>query len=321
MIIRAAHFTVLLVLWLSTPAFANRDCRDLFLSSQDAALLDPSIPRLVTSFAPYGNVRESKVETDGTPEIALADIMGDGQRFERVLRRVFARRGTELLPDELATLNTYIERFGGHALSVGNYGTIDSVPAIDAVHFPRNIKDPVVNISIKSSTSRDRTNAFNFLNGALTKARASLQTNYGHFELTRILGRRVNEAEDLFQILGFTEAGDRRVILLLDLSLERTQTPKLERAGDVPKYRLAKNEAATDVLLTVNDSRVSASENASHNRVNLSALRRDIRAASKHTSNRRVAYREGAEFSEYRIMFADANVIVTGKDILLEPLD
>jgi len=348
---RSVHlFTVLAsafasILLSGTTAFAKYQCHTLFRSQDDIerflirpsrssgasehpvspaveALLDPSIPRIVTSFAPLNARAEStagKLERGETPEVTFADIARDTDRFERFIPRVYARIGSQRIGDELATLTVFLDRYGGHALSVGNYGHIDGLPTIDAVHFPRDPTQPPVNISIKSSTSRERTNAYNFVNGAITKAKRSLKDNYGFVGLTRLLGSRASGAEELFHILGYEYSGDRPAVLVIDLSLEVSQTPRLDRAGDVPRYRQLKGEAPTDILLTVSDSRVDAKENESYNRLNLSVLRREIRAATR--AGRRAAYRDGAEFSEYRIMFADANVVVNAKDIRIDLLD
>jgi hypothetical protein len=250
----------------------------------------------------------------------------------------FIFRQSSKIDDELASLAKFLEVRGGRALSIGNYKEARGIPTVDAVYFSSRRSAPM-NLSIKSSTSRERTNAMNFIKNGIDSAKRSIEGVYSYEGYARFFSieitsegrafspfgsftkaqRRLDLFHEVLGVVGVRPDTVRQVGLVLDLSLEVTQSPILNRAGDVlgpgPKPASSDNIGfhrlpeivMDDVLLRVLDSRVFEQDLNYSPLLNLSDLQRRIRSGAS------------GPLKSYHIMFADRIVEVDADRIQVIP--
>lgn len=222
---------------------------------------------------------------------------------------VFQIIGSEIYESEINTLSLLIQRFGGRALAIGNFGHMKGLPAVDAVYFPKS-GEPV-NLSIKTILLSNSTNGIRGFRKHANEAESSIEKHLSREAYAHALGLEVDEqglyaapgtnhrqyrmrtAEALFRILGLDQDRPRRAGILMDVSVESRQRPTLIHVDrDDPEHERLRG----DVLLRIVDERVDEDSIEFPAVMNLSQMIRRMH--------------EGGSVRKFIALFAGASVVV-----------
>ncbi len=213
--------------------------------------------------------------------------------FTQVASGVYQIKGSENFESEIQSLALLIQRFGGKALAIGNFGHMKGVAAVDAVYFPR-LGEPI-NLSIKTAIHVTSTNGMNSFRKHAAEAEASIKKNLSREAFADSLGLviidngihpragsnhhlyRIRTAEALFRLLGLEVGHERLTGILMDVSVEKHQTPTLITVRDAD---LEHHREAGDTLLRILDDRVDEDFIEFPAQMNLSRMIRRMRSES-----------------------------------------
>ena len=212
--------------------------------------------------------------------------------FTQVAAGVYQIKGSENFQSEIRSLALLIRRFGGKALAIGNFGHMKGVAAVDAVYFPR--QGEPINLSIKTAIHVTSTNGMNSFRKHAAEAEASIKKNLSREAFAHSLGLMIDEngihprvgshhlyrirtAEALFRLLGLDVGHERLTGILMDVSVEKHQTPNFVTVKEPDHER---HREVGDTLLRILDDRVDEDSVEFPAQMNLSRMIRRMRSES-----------------------------------------